>query len=408
MFVRRDGRRRLVVALVGALTLTLAVACSSGDDSDAGDAGDAGEATGAGDADAAAATGGDDDVVFPGGEWERADAAELGFDPARLDAIAADAEQAGSNCLVVTRHGRIAAEWYWNDTSAESAQEVFSVTKSHTSTLVGIAQADGALDVEDSASEYIEAWAGTPSEDVTVENLLSNDSGREWSLAIDYRELVGQPDMDAFATGLGQAAPPGTEWAYNNSAVQTLDAVLREATGENPADLAAERLYGPVGMDHTEMTTDQVGQTRMFMGVQSTCEDLARFGYLFLRHGEWDGEQIVPTDWVDAAVGQPSQDINDAYGYLWWLNRPGTVLGATQATGAGQDPGGAAPSQLVPGAPEDMFFAVGLGNQIVAVDPGSETVVVRLGGAGPPAGAEAFGTGRAAAVVTEALVDPDA
>lgn len=161
-------------------------------------------------------------------------------------------------------------------------------------------------------------------------------------------------------------------------------------------------------MDHTEMTLDGAGNTLMFMGVKSTCEDLARFGYLFLRHGEWDGEQVVPADWVEAAVGRPSQAINDAYGYLWWLNRPGTVLGALQATGAGEQPGGETPPQLVPGAPEDMFFALGLGNQIVAVDPGSESVVVRLGGGTPEEGAPAFEPARAAAVVTDALVDPDA
>jgi CubicO group peptidase (beta-lactamase class C family) len=409
---------RLVAAL--AAGVVLAAACSSGD-------GDGDVAPAAEDQSAAADDESQgDELVYPGEEWERADPEELDFDPAALDSIAADAERAGSTCLVVTRRGRIAAEWYWQGGSPESPREVFSVSKSHASTLVGIAQADGALDLDDPASEYIETWAGTPSEDVTIENLVSNDSGREWSLAIDYLQLIRQQDLDAFATGLGQQAPPGTEWAYNNTAVQTLDAVLRSATGESPADLAAERLYRPVGMDHTEMTSDGAGNTRMFAGVQSTCEDLARFGYLFLRHGQWDGEEVVPEEWVEAAVGRSSQDLNDAYGYLWWLNRPGTVLGVLQATGAGQEAGagqatgagqeaaagqesgGAAPTQLVPGAPEDMFFALGLDNQIVAVDPGSETVVVRLGGGTPEAGAPKFGTARAAAAVTDALVDPDA
>ncbi len=368
-------------------------ACSSGGD-DRADGGTGGDTPTEGAA-----------IVFPGDEWDRGDPAELGLDPAALDTIAADAEQAGSNCLVVTRHGQIAAEWYWNGTDATSSQEVFSVTKSHTSTLLGIAQADGDLDVSDKASEYIHEWVGTESEDVTVANLLSNDSGREWSLAIDYGQLPGQPDLDGFATGLGQAAPPGEAWAYNNAAIQTLDVVLREATGVDTVDFAAEKLYEPIGMTHSELTTDSAGNTRTFMGLQSTCEDLARFGYLFLRGGEWDGTQVVPQDWVDAAVGQPSQDMNDAYGYLWWLNRPGTVLGAVQATAPGAPPADGEDTHLVPGAPEDMFFALGFGNQIVAVDPGSETVVVRLGGASPPEGATPFGTADAAAVVTDALVD---
>jgi CubicO group peptidase (beta-lactamase class C family) len=397
-----DPTRRLLVA---AACLLLAAACSSGD-SGGGSGGGGGDGAADGSGGAAggeAATA--DDVTFPGAEWERGDAAELGFDPAVLDALAAEAEQAGSNCLLVVRDGRVAAEWYWNGTDATSSQEVFSVTKSHTSTLVGIARADGDLALDDPASDYIDAWVGTESEDVTIENLLSNDSGREWSLAIDYQQLPTQPDHDEFATGLGQDHAPGESWAYNNSAIQTLDVVLREATGQDVHAYAAERLYEPLGMDHTEMTTDAAGNTRTFMGVQSTCEDLARFGYLFLRGGDWDGTQVVPGEWVDAAVGRPSQELSDAYGYLWWLNRSGTVLSPTQATSPGAPAAEGQDTQMVPGAPEDMFFALGLGNQVVAVDPGSETVVVRLGGAGPPDGAEPFDVTRAATVVTEALVD---
>jgi len=393
---RSHPLRRAVAAAVG---LALAVGCSSGDD-DPDQEGSAG-------AEAEAAEAESTDVLFPDDEWARAEsAAALGFDQAVLDEIAAQAEGAASNCLLVTRQGQIAGEWYWNDTDATSSQEVFSVTKSITSTLVGIADGDGDLDVDDKASEYIDAWAGTESADVTIRNLVSNDSGRQWAAAIDYGQLPGQPDMDTFATGLGQDQPPGEVWAYNNAAIQTLDVVLREATGEDTHAFAAERLLDPIGMADSEMTTDASGNTKTFMGLSSTCEDLARFGYLFLRGGTWDGTEVVPEDWVDAAVGQPSQELNSAYGFLWWLNRPGPVAGAAQATGAaGEDQ---PESQMVAGAPDDMFFALGLGNQIVAVDPGSETVVVRLGGAGAPEGATPFDTAAAARVVTEALVDPDA
>ncbi len=387
---------------VAALMVAAPAACSS-DEGDEGAGADASDRAAAVEEAIAA------DVAFPADEWDRAaDAVELGFDQAVLDELATQAEQAGSNCLLVTRHGRIAAEWYWNDTDATSSQEVFSVSKSVASTLVGIAQADGLFDVDDAASDHIDAWVGTPSEDVTIENLLSNDSGREWSFAIDYTQLPGQPDLDAFATGLAQEYEPGESWAYNNAAIQTLDVVLREATGEHAADFATERLFEPIGMDDTSMSVDGAGNTKMFMGVQSTCEDLARFGYLFLREGSWDGTEIVPEDWVEAATGAPSQELNAAYGYLWWLNRPGPIAGAAQATTPGESGAADADAQLVPGAPEDMFFALGLGNQIVAVDPGSETVVVRLGGSAAPEGATPFDTAAAARVVTDALADPDA
>jgi len=179
--------------------------------------------------------------------------------------------------------------------------------------------------------------------------------------------------------------------------------VLRAATGVDTAAYAEDKLLAPIGMEHSRMTMDQAGNTRTFMGLQSTCEDMARFGYLFLRDGDWDGTQVVPSDWVAEATGGPSQPLNDAYGYLWWLNRRGTVLGPLAATTADQS-GGGGDAQLVPGAPEDMYFALGLGGQVIAVDPGSETVVVRLGPYQAPAGTPRFDAAAAAAVVTDAYV----
>src|SRR5262249_20211970 len=160
---------------------------------------------------------------------------------------ASDAAAKGSNCLVVTRHGQLVAEWYWNGTDATTAQEVFSATKSVVSTLVGIAQAAGALDVHDSAARFVPEWAGTAAAAVTAEDLLANDSGRHWDLQTDYQGLVRAADRTAFAIALAQDAAPGTTWAYNNSAIQTLDAVMTAATGAEPADFAASRLLGPIG-----------------------------------------------------------------------------------------------------------------------------------------------------------------
>jgi CubicO group peptidase (beta-lactamase class C family) len=392
-------RSRLVPALVAIL---LAAACSGGG-SDGGDGGSAGDEGAEPSAEGSETTAGATDAVYPGDEWARAEAAEMGFDQAKLDEIAARAEAANSSCLVVTRKGEVVGEWYW-DGEPTTTHEVFSVTKSVTSTLVGLAQAEGDLDIDDPAAEYIPEWEGTESADVTVRNLISNDSGREWSLALDYGQLPRAPDRTAFAVGLGQDSPPGTTWAYNNAAIQTLEEVLRNATGGDVADFAGEHLFEPIGMAETHMTRDGADHAATFFGVQSTCEDLARFGYLFLRDGNWEGEQVLPEEWVEEATGGSSQDINDAYGFLWWLNRTGTVVGPVQATTA-QGAGERVEGQMVPGAPEDMFWALGLQNQIVAVDPGSETVVVRLGG-NPDSGQPEFDQAQAARVVTEALAEP--
>ena len=392
--------KRLTAAVLG--VALLAAACSSGDsasDDGGNDGGDADDTTETTRPEAPA-------TAYPGDEWATADATELGFDPAKLEEIAAAAEAEKSFCFLVVRHGEIAGEWYFGDETPTSAHEVFSATKSYASTLIGLAQAEGKLDIDDKASEYIPEWAGTPSADVTVKDLISNDSGRHWDLGTDYGGLIGAADRTAFGIGLGQDGPPGTIWAYNNSAIQTLDAVLDAALGESPADYAQEKIFEPIGMADSHMTLDGAGNTNMFFGMQSTCRDMARFGHLFLNEGSWDGDEVVPAEWVEEATGAPSQDINAGYGYLWWLNRKGPQGNPAAATAATAPDVSVAEGQAVPGAPEDMFWAHGLGDQIIAVDPGSDTVVVRLGEG--EAGGTAFSRAAMAKVVTEALVDPDA
>lgn len=358
----------------------------------------------------------DADLVFPGREWDRVDPTAAGFDPDALEEIAGQAAAGGSHCMVVTRQGRLVGEWYWNGTEPTTQHEVFSVTKSITSTLVGIAQDDGLLDIDDPASDLLTEWADGPSEDVTVRNLLSNDSGREWSMALDYGGLIAAADKAEFALGLGQDHEPGTVWAYNNSAIQALEVVLVRATDQDGVSYAREHLFEPIGMTRSALTPDPAGHARFFMGLRSTCRDLARFGHLFLADGRWSDEQVVSSDWVREATS-PSQELTSSYGFLWWLNRPGPLASATVATegpaASGGDDGRLRSGrtepdmgQLVEGAPADMYWARGFGGQIVAVDPGSQTVAVRLAPAVVPEGTPTFDSNTLAEVVTRALVDP--
>jgi hypothetical protein len=135
---------------------------------------------------------------------------------------------------------------------------------------------------------------------------------------------------------------------------------------------------------------------------------MARFGHLFLHKGQWQGTTVVPAAWVTEATGAPSTPLNAAYGYLWWLNRRGRLANPLQPT-TGETGGGAADGQLVPGAPDDVFWALGLGDQIIAVFPDTDTVAVRLGparlGAG---GGGSFGVGPLTLGTQAALVRPEA
>ncbi len=338
--------------------------------------------------------------------WVVVPPASVGLDGAALDRIAGVARRGKSNCLVVARRGKLAGEWYFGDATADSGQDVFSVTKSITSILVGIAQDVGVLDIDQPAATWVTEWRGTPSASVSVRDLLGNDSGRQWSPAIDYGRLIRARDRTSFAIGLGQDERPGRVWAYNNSAIQTLQRVLQSATQQDVVDFAEQRLFGPLGMAHTTMTTDTAGNAQTFTGVHSTCEDLARLGVLMLNRGMWDGRRIVSAAWVDAATGRPSTPLNAAYGYLWWLNRPGAIATDPLVAVSLDGLSGARPrrGRLVPTAPARMFWALGLGNQLIQVDPVSRTVVVRLGTAELRPTPPTFGPAEASQVVTKAVV----
>lgn len=341
----------------------------------------------------------------PGTSWDRVAPATVGLDGAALRRSADTAEKGKSKCLVVVRDGAIAGEWNFDGTTPTTTQNVFSVTKSITSVLVGIALGDGDLSIDDKAAKWIPEWRGTAADQVTVRDLLSMDSGREWSIGTDYSELIKADDQTAFAVGLSQEHAPGEQWAYNNSAVQTLEAVLSSATHMSVAEFAKERLFEPLGMTHTHMSVDRAGNAVLYQGTESTCEDLARFGLLLLNGGRWGSEQIVPADYVAQATGRSSTKLNVGYGFLFWLNHEGPIGNPLVATdlAALSDPATKV-GQLAPGAPQDLFWAIGLGNQIVQVDRGSGTVVVRLGEGGVRPKPPTFGPVEASKVVTEAVV----
>jgi CubicO group peptidase (beta-lactamase class C family) len=176
----------------------------------------------------------DGESVVPGEEWEHAAPADLGFDPTQLDALAAQAQASGANCLLIVRHGRIAGEWYWNGTDPTSRHHIFSITKAYTSTLVGIAQDQGLLDIDDPASKYIPQWAGTASENITIRQLLGMVSGRDPIAVADpavLNDYFGQHDMTAYALARDQLVPPGWLWALSEGDVQALETISRPSRG---------------------------------------------------------------------------------------------------------------------------------------------------------------------------------
>jgi CubicO group peptidase (beta-lactamase class C family) len=339
-------------------------------------------------------------AVFPAADWTKADPTELGFDAAKLEEIAAESVPE-TECLLVARHGEIVGEWYFNGRTPDQASGVMSVTQAYSATLIGIAEEEGLLDLDDPVSKYIPEWVGTESEDVTIRQILEHTTGRESTNSIGNSELherlVTAPDPGRMAIGLTQDHPPGTVWSQNLPAIELLNPILTAATGQDPADFAQEKLFGPIGATHTTMGKTGAGVTTMHSFLSTTCQDLARFGYLFLRQGNWNGTQVVSKEWVEEATS-PSQDFNAGWGFLWWLNQPGSLVSIDNVlTPDYEEPSGL---KLVPDAPEDMYWALGFGGQLAQIDPATDTVVVRLG-----AGDEANNMQNVVSTVTEAIIE---
>jgi CubicO group peptidase (beta-lactamase class C family) len=320
--------------------------------------------------------------AFPGKDWQRAERGEW-------SALDAELRRNGSTCVAVVQDGELIHDAYWNGGSKHTRQRVYSITKSLTSLLVGMAADLGAIELDDTASEEVDEWRVGPAEAVTVHDLLSMTSGRHWNEATDRRMIRDEPDKTTFAVNLAQERPPGEDWVYDNSAVQALESVLDDVyESDDVVENAERRLLDPLGMRDTSWARDSAGNALTYSGVESTCLDMARVGHLMLNRGAWDGQQVVSEAYVDRAT-HTSSDFNAAYGLLWWVNAKGRVVEVLRQAGFPSDKA-AYEGQLAPDVPDDAFWAFGYGNQYIAVVPSEGIVAVRLGARPPTPDAVTF------------------
>jgi CubicO group peptidase (beta-lactamase class C family) len=309
-------------------------------------------------------------VRYPALDWETAPPESQGMDSVSLDWAGQVAGQEDSFCLLVIRRGVLVYEQYFNGATAQTAHPSWSIAKSYTSTVFGVAVGRGdipSLDV--SASDYVPEWKNTPRAAITIRQLLSMQSGLHWSLTEDYVGLAvfsQDNSKDSVARPLQNA--PGTKWVYNNGGVQVLERVFKNATGQTLEQYAQAHLWSPLGMT-ANWKKDGAGNPTAYANVLATCRDHARLGYLYLRRGTWAGQRLLSERWVKEAL-TPSQAMNRAYGYLFWLN------GETPAVNAMGNPW---PGMMAPFAPKDLFAARGFGNQFIDVIPSLDLVVVRFG-----------------------------
>lgn len=266
------------------------------------------------------------------------------MDPAALEQARSYAFVPSRNTqgVVVVRNGAIVSEWYAEGSDADSWATSWSVSKSFSSAMIGIAIEEGHIpSVDVPMTTYFPEWAGTPREDTTLRHVLTMSSGLDWNESYSpggaatseiIQMVAANRDQLAYAASRPQAVPPGTRFNYSSGDSMLLSGVLEQATGMPAHVYAREKIFEPIGMDQAELWTDAEGHGLTYCCVDTTTRGFARFGQLYLQDGRWGDEQVVPADWV-AESTSPSQ-ISSGYGYQWWLS---TVSGRTVHAARGHD-----------------------------------------------------------------------
>ncbi len=219
---------------------------------------------------------------------------------------AADKNIESMNSFMLMRHGQVVAEGWWSPYNAESPHSLYSLSKSFTSTAVGLAIAEGKLSVDDEVLKFFPGDAPPePSKNLNamrISDLLRMSTGHE-------AEPKRTPETAWTKTFLAQPVPhkPGTHFLYNTTGTYMLSAIVQKATGMTVLDYLKPRLFEPLGIEHPTWETSPQGITTGGYGLSIRTEDIARFGQLYLQKGTWNGNQLVPAVWVDAATGARPQ-----------------------------------------------------------------------------------------------------
>ena len=272
-------------------------------------------------------------VSYPVNGWKEKKPERLGMDGEIIDSMLEDIDQSGLSIdgLVVVHKGVIVAEKYYHVYKEQTLHETYSVTKSVISTLIGIALQQGCIEsIEDSVLGYFPDMIfldeDGQKDTLTIKDFLTMSSG----LAYDPDEMYASPDWVQYTLDQPLIYPPGSTWFYSNGGPQVLSALISNACEMDTIDFADQYLFEPLGISNYQWERGLNGHPNGSWGLELTPRDMAKIGYLYLHDGVWDGEQILPPDWVTLSttrlyhrVPNPLEPWYLYYGFLWWIHVDG-------------------------------------------------------------------------------------
>ena len=226
--------------------------------------------------------------------------------------------------LLIIRHGYLVYERYFLDNNESSLQEIYSITKSFTSALIGIAVGEGYLNISQKMLDFFPnrtiANLDARKENITIEHLLTMTSGLKWNEVFNDIPFAQSDDPLQYVLDLPMAHEPGTVFNYNSGAVHILTAILQNVTGKTALEYAEEKIFQPLGFRDYNWMMDPQGIYFGGFGLKLLPRDLAKFGFLYLNNGTWEEQQIIPAAWVaNSTTKKVTVSCSINYGYLWWL-----------------------------------------------------------------------------------------
>ncbi|MFO0890991.1 MAG: serine hydrolase [Isosphaeraceae bacterium] len=247
---------------------------------------------------------------------------------------AADRDIDALHSFMLIRHGHVVAEGWWTPYEPGLRHSLFSLSKSFTSTGIGLAIAEGMLSLDDPVLKFFpEDAPEKPSDNLKamrVSDLLRMNTGHQTEPSL--RETKERWTK----VFLNHPVPfkPGTHFLYNTPATYMLSAIVQKATGQTLLEYLRPRLFEPLGIENPTWDTSPQGVSLGGYGLSVRTEDIAKFGQLYLQKGQWQGKQLVPAAWVEAATARqtsngsnPKSDWDQGYGYQFWRARHGAYRG---------------------------------------------------------------------------------
>ena len=302
-------------------------------------------------------------LYFPpiaGTTWETTSPQSLNWCGNKIDSLYNFLEEKNSKAFILLKEGKIVLEKYFRSHTQNDPWYWASAGKTITAFMTGIAQQENLLSLSDSTSKYLGiGWTNcTPEQErmITIRHQLAMTSG------LDDGVKDNSCTLDSC---LIYKSAAGNRWAYHNAPYTLLDVVIENATGTTLNLYSNQKLKIPTGITGSFV---KVGYNNVYF---SNARSMARFGLLILNKGNWNGNQIMTdADFFNQMVSS-SQSLNNAYGYLWWLNGksnymvPGSLFVFN--------------GFLNPDAPADMIAALGKNGQFLNVVPDQNLVWVRMG-----------------------------